>query len=187
MTLAGMPSLSHSIDLKIDPTYTGVNHYGYFGRHTWESGLAELIHRATMLSIWVQTFAPLAICAAKISALTLYLRVYGGSRLWLRATCVVSIILLLGFHISLATAFGVMGVSGQFRGTRALIMSMIYGNGLIDLVLLFLPLPVMWTLPWTAFRKEQDLWFELKMAAVPLIGALCVPNSLSILFLLFVS
>lgn len=138
-----------------------------------------------MLSLLVELILPLAMCAVKASVLILYLRIFGGSLLWMRVTCVVGIVLLMGYHISFTTAFGVVCAptpkagysyfalliafrSDQcMRSTRILVLLMGVGNSLIDLILLLLPLPVIWKLQMPLGRKT-------KTSAVFLIGISCV-------------
>ncbi|KAK6082994.1 hypothetical protein SCUP515_02228 [Seiridium cupressi] len=154
--------------------------HGVFGHHAWDVRLADVTQRVIMLSLLLELIAPLAICAVKISVLTLYLRIFGSSLIWMRVTCVVGIVLLLGYHISFTTAFGVMCapdskagysqvallmafVSDKCVRTRILVLLMGIGNTLCDLVLLLLPLPVIWNLQMPLRRK-------LKTSAVFLIG-----------------
>ncbi|KAK9416942.1 putative Integral membrane protein [Seiridium unicorne] len=160
-------------------TLAAVDH-GVFGHHAWDVRLADVTQRVIMLSLLLELIAPLAICAVKISVLTLYLRIFGSSLIWMRVTCVVGIVLLLGYHISFTTAFGVMCapdskagysqvallmafVSDKCVRTRILVLLMGIGNTLCDLVLLLLPLPVIWNLQMPLRRK-------LKTSAVFLIG-----------------
>lgn len=136
-----------------------------------------------MLFLLLKAFTPLATCAVKLSVLILYLRVFGGSLPWMRITCVVGIILLLGYHISFAIAFGAMCgpnpkagcqvamlmafVSDKCTRSRVLLLLMGVGNSFIDLILLLLPLPVIWKLQMPLRRKVQT-------SAVFLIGISCV-------------
>lgn len=163
-----------------------------FGYHAWDIRLADVTARTVMLSLLLELFAPLAICVVKVSVLTLYLRIFGASLLWMRVTCMVGIALLLGYHISFATAFGVMCapnpkagysqvallvvfVSDQCIRTRVLVLLMGIGNSLIDLILLVLPLPVIWKLHMPLRRK-------LKTSVVFLTGISCVSSFLPIAF-----
>lgn len=143
-----------------------------FGHHAWDVRLADVTQRIVMLSLLLEIFAPLAICAVNISVLTLYFRVFGGSLRWMRITCVVGIVLLLGYHISFTTAFGAMCapnpkagysqvamlmafVSDKCTRSRVLVLLMGVGNSFIDLVLLLLPLPVIWKLQMPLRRKVK--------------------------------
>lgn len=143
---------------------------GVFGHHAWDVRLAEVTQPVVMISLLLEIFAPLAICAVKVSVLTLYLRIFGGTLIWMRITCLVGIILLLGYHISFTTAFGVMCAPSPKAGysqiamlmafvsdacvrTRILVLLMGIGNSLIDIILLLLPLPVIWKLQMPLRRK----------------------------------
>lgn len=129
-----------------------------------------MTQRVLMVFLLVDVFLPLAMCAIKISVLILYLRIFGGSVLWMRIACIVGIVLLLAYHISFTTAFGVMcspppkagysqiallmaSVSDSCVHTKTFVLLMGIGNSLIDLILLFLPLPVIWKLQMPLRKK----------------------------------
>ncbi|ROV92453.1 hypothetical protein VSDG_06659 [Cytospora chrysosperma] len=126
-------------------------HSDIFGHHAWEVRLADLTQGNMMLFLLLKVFTPLATCAVKLSVLILYLRVFGGSLPWMRITCVVGIILLLGYHISFAIAFGAMCGPNPKAGYSQVAMLMAF----IDLILLLLPLPVIWKLQMPLRRKVQ--------------------------------
>lgn len=145
-------------------------HSDIFGHHAWDVRLADLTQGIMMLFLLLKVFTPLATCAVKVSVLVLYLRVFGGSLTWMRITCVVGIVLLLGYHVSFAIAFGAMCgpnpragygqvamlmafVSDKCTRSRVLLLLMGVGNSFIDLILLLLPLPVIWKLQMPLRRK----------------------------------
>lgn len=125
-------------------------------------------------------FAPLGICAVKVSVLILYLRIFGGPVRWMRITCIIGIVMLFAYHVSFAIAFGAMCAPDPTAGysqiamlmaflsdscmrTKILVFLMGVGNSFIDLVLLFLPLPVIWKL-------HMPLRKKVKTSATFLIG-----------------
>ncbi|OKL60390.1 hypothetical protein UA08_04240 [Talaromyces atroroseus] len=134
---------------------------GSFGRHAWDVLLGAFTKPQLVLSLLVEITGPLAICAVKVSVLILYLRIFSVLR-WMRIVSIGSIIVITAWHLSMSIAFAAMCapspsagasqldflsayVSSTCTHTRVLVVFQGASNVAIDLFLLVLPLPAIWS------------------------------------------
>lgn len=130
-------------------------------------------NRLFQLALLVQFFMPLAFCFVKVSVLIMYLRIFGVLS-WMRFGCIIGIVVTTVFQCSLAIAFGAMCgpnvstghsqldfleafVSKKCDSTRILVVVQGAGSVIIDLFLLILPIPAVWTLQMPLKRKNAVL------------------------------
>ncbi|KAK4186022.1 hypothetical protein QBC35DRAFT_524564 [Podospora australis] len=127
---------------------------GAFGRDAWHVLLGAFTKSQLVIEL------PIAICLVKCSVLMLYLRIFRVLQ-WMRVVCIISLVVTVAYHVSLAVAFGVMCspksgdtqlhflaafISDTCERTRILIVVQGIGNVVTDLFLVILPLPAVWTL-----------------------------------------
>ncbi|KAH8705547.1 hypothetical protein BGW36DRAFT_422101 [Talaromyces proteolyticus] len=142
---------------------------GAFGRHAWDVLLGSFTKPQLVLALLVEITGPLAICAVKISVLVLYLHIFGVLN-WMRISSIASMIFIGAFHVSLSIAFAAMCAPSPSSGpsrlnfltafisesctyTRILVVYQGVANVIIDIFLLVLPLPAIWTMQMPLRRK----------------------------------
>lgn len=119
------------------------------------------------MSLLVQIFMPLSICFVKVSVLLLYWQVFHVLK-WMRVACITGITGITAFQFSLSIAFSAMCapstgtsyidfltafLSDACMRTRVLVVIQGVGSVVTDVLLVFLPLPAVWSLQMPLKRK----------------------------------
>ncbi|KAK8017152.1 hypothetical protein PG991_008228 [Apiospora marii] len=140
---------------------------GAFGRHAWNILLGAFTKSQLILALLVEILLPVAICLVKVSVLLLYLRIFRVLN-WMRVVSVVSIVLIVLWHLALSVSFAAMCAPGtgdtqldflaafisqKCSDTRILVVLQGVGNVVTDIWLILLPLPAVWTLQMPNRRK----------------------------------
>ncbi|KAK7917932.1 hypothetical protein PG985_009806 [Apiospora marii] len=140
---------------------------GAFGRHAWNILLGAFTKSQLILALLVEILLPVAICLIKVSVLLLYLRIFRVLN-WMRVVSVVSIALIVLWHLALSVSFAAMCAPGtgdtqldflaafisqKCSDTRILVVLQGVGNVVTDIWLILLPLPAVWTLQMPNRRK----------------------------------
>jgi hypothetical protein len=154
---------------------------GAFGRDAWNVVLGAFTKSQLVLALLIETELPIAICLVKCSVLMLYYHVFRVLT-WMRIISIISMVVVITWHVSLAIAFAVMCspstgdgqldflaafVSDSCTKTRILVVLQGAGNVVTDIFLVILPLPAVWTLRLPLSRKLAiSAMFSVGLTAV---------------------